>query len=101
MARKEVDIDRQNGKPHVLQVRIKPGHHEVRWSTQDKTDFRIWFPDEWNPLDPGDSKSRNGELIRQISKVQKGYNSHYPYSIFLIDSKEMVESNSPPEMVIE
>jgi hypothetical protein len=102
MARKDVDIDRQNSRPHIVQVRIEKDHDSVRWSMKGRKEFRIWFPDEWNPLDPGDSVSQKGILSRTVSSsVSRGRNSHYPYAIFLIDSKEMVESDSPPEMVIE
>jgi hypothetical protein len=102
MARKDIDIDRQNSRPHVVQVRIEKDHDSVRWSMKGRREFRIWFPDEWNPLDPGDNVSQKGALTRTVSSsVTRGRNSHYPYAIFLIDSKEMVESDSPPEMVIE
>jgi hypothetical protein len=102
MARKDVDIDRQDSRPHVVQVRIEKDHDSVRWSMKGRKEFRIWFPDEWNPLDPDSSVSQKGVLTRKISSsVTRGRNSHYPYAIFLIDSKEMVESDSPPEMVIE
>jgi hypothetical protein len=102
MARKDVDIDRQNSRPHVVQLRIEKDHDSVRWSMKGRKEFRIWFPEEWNPLDPGDNVSQKGALTRTVSSsVPRGRNSHYPYAIFLIDSKEMVESDSPPEMVIE
>ncbi len=102
MARKDVEIDRKDSKPHIPQVRIEKTHDSARWFIKGRKEFRIWFPDEWNPLDAGSSVSKNGELVRSISKnVPRGYNSHYHYSIFLINSKEMVESDSPPEMVIE
>jgi hypothetical protein len=102
MTRKDVDIDRKNSKPYVPHVRIEKDHDTVRWSVKGRKDFRIWFPDEWNPLDPGENVSQNGVLTRKISSsVMRGQNSHYPYAIFLTGSKEMVESDSPPEMVIE
>lgn len=102
MARKEAEIDRKGSKPHILQVRVKDGDKEVKWSINEKTEFRIWFPEDWNPLDAGDNVSKKGQLTRRFrDDLPRGHNSHYPYSIFLINSKEMVESDSPPEMVIE
>lgn len=91
-----------NGKWKADKVQIELTDNEVVWSSNKGTEFRVWFPPEWNPLVPGDEVSSGGTLIRTIRPdVRRGNKDRYQYSIFCFSGKEMAEGKSSPEMIIQ
>lgn len=76
----------------------------VEWSidAKENTEFQISFPAGKDPLVPGTNISVGQILERQIDpNVPRGKKLHYPYRIRLIRTNEDVESNSPPDMIIQ
>jgi hypothetical protein len=85
----------------IPQMRVAPTEETVTWSTT-LGDFQIWFPPKMDPLEHGSDVSTNGSLTRTIKKrIRRESKDKYPYTIYMLNDNEMVESTSPPEMVIE
>jgi len=76
---------------------------EVSWIAED-TEFEIWFPKDQNPFsnsnlpDEAILNSRGRHLKKRLrNNLDSGT---YFYGIFCKKTKTMVESNSPPRMII-
>ncbi len=82
----------------VHEVKGSPGQ-TVTWTSKD-SDFRIWFPPEHDPLEPGPDKSTKGNLTRKLKRnLVPG--EEYEYSMFFFDDQLLAEGNSPPIMIIQ
>lgn len=74
---------------------------DIEWSSDNQTEFRIWFPDNRNPLAPGPSESQNGTLTRKvITGKDKVPDGRYPYSVFCYIDNTMAEGGTSPEMEV-
>jgi len=91
--------------PHIDRITVPPGDGHVTWmlnSAEVKGEFQIWFPESWTPLLSGKDTSKGGTLTRKLkSKVERGKGTVYPYAMFLLETHEMVDSTSPPVIIIE
>lgn len=83
-------------KHHINAITHKLGE-KVVWICKD-SDFRIWFPPEHDPLDPGPETSDRGKLERTVSKDATP--GEYQYSMYFIKDKSLAEGNSPPIIII-
>lgn len=77
-------------------ITCKPGE-EVEWTCKE-SDFRIWFPPEHNPLDPGSETSDGRSLKRTVNK--DAADGEYQYSMYVFKDGSFAEGNSPPIIII-
>ncbi|MCL4538516.1 MAG: hypothetical protein M1378_02770 [Bacteroidetes bacterium] len=87
---------RLKSKHHIDPISHKRGE-KVVWTCSD-SDFRIWFPPEHNPLEPGPETSVNGRLERTVNK--DAAQEEYQYSMYFFKDKSLAEGNSPPIIII-
>ncbi len=87
-----------NLKRHFVgKMEHAPGE-EVTW-TCDDSEFRIWFPPEHDPLEPGPDVSKGRTLTRKLRKGLKP-GDEFEYSMYCFKDEHLVEGNSPPIMII-
>jgi hypothetical protein len=90
--------------PFVDVITVGIGDTSVEWviDGNENTEFEILFPPGRDPLVPDTNISTGHKLERKIDpNVPRGQKKHYPYKIKLLRTNEEVESNSPPDMIIE
>lgn len=87
-----------NTKRHVVEKMEYSAGEEVTW-TCDDSDFRIWFPPEHDPLEPGPDTSTKGTLTRKL-KAGLPHGEEFEYGMYCFKDKRLVEGNSPPIMII-
>ncbi len=76
---------------------IATKNDEVSWEADDG-DITIWFPRGRDPLGVGETRISNGNTLTK--RVPQRVEGTYEYSIFSHKDNQMVESDSPPEMII-
>ncbi len=82
---------------------------QITWTTDDKSDFEIWFPRERNPLSIFflfkwfTIRSRNHKITKTISRNIHCENEeeYYYYSIYNKSVQTMAHGHSSPKMIIK
>lgn len=86
----------------LLTLKAKPGS-DVEWLC-GKLNFKIWFPDDRNPLVgtnqvTGVCGSAKAQVRRDVTPGE-----HFPYCVLVTDPKghvHLAQGNSPPDMDIQ
>lgn len=100
--KKPAKMKRKNGKPVVDVITVEKQHDSVEWSVDEDTEFTLSFPSENDVFLPGPRRSTGHILERQINpNFPRGQHRNFRYGIKLDRTNEEVESDSPPEMIIE
>ncbi|TVQ02864.1 MAG: hypothetical protein EA359_10840 [Balneolaceae bacterium] len=82
---------------------------EITWTTEDQTEFEIWFPRERNPLSIFflckwfTLKSRNHKITKTIDRNIgcKHEVDYYFYSIYNKSTQTLAHGHSSPKMIIK
>jgi hypothetical protein len=88
----------KDGKWRIPTLKVEKSD-DIAWSTEDGSEFCIWFPPGRDPLTAGPSRSSGGKLTRKVLPIAAKGN--YYYSIFRYADNTMVESSSSPEMIVQ
>ncbi|MFQ5865532.1 MAG: hypothetical protein ACE5IW_09920 [bacterium] len=71
---------------------------EITWEANDG-DITIWFPPGMDPLEIHQKTISSGTSLTR--KIPPNVTGTYEYSIFCHKDKQMVEGNSPPQIIID